>query len=67
MITIKLNNELIQIEKNCSLQTLLTQKGYQENCYAIALNQQFIPRAHHPQTQLTKNDIIDIILPMQGG
>lgn len=67
MMSIRLNNEVIKILKNQSLLHLLTEKGYTNNRYAVALNHHFVPRTQHAKTFLQENDAIEIIVPMQGG
>jgi len=67
MISIHFNDEIIEIEPNCSLANILEAKGYQDPGFAVALNRHFIPRKQHVNTILNSNDIIEIIVPMQGG
>lgn len=67
MITVHLNGELHQIEKNCSLIDFLIKQNYKTGCYAIMLNRNFLPSAYHEKTFLCEGDMIDTITPMQGG
>lgn len=43
------------------------QTSDENNTYAIAVNEQFVPRAHYASTQLNEGDRIEILSPMQGG
>jgi thiamine biosynthesis protein ThiS len=69
MMTILLNNEPMRVAESCDLLTLL------ESCLshslrpfcAIALNRRFVARERYSQTLLSENDIVDIVVPMQGG
>ena len=66
-ITLKLNNEMITVEKNTTLATLLDQLGYQDQSFAVAINECFIPRNQYSTTQLNTDDRVEIVTPMQGG
>ncbi|MET1254449.1 sulfur carrier protein ThiS [Aliikangiella maris] len=35
--------------------------------YAVAVNEQFIPRSQHSQQVLQEGDSIELVVPMQGG
>ncbi|KTD24037.1 MULTISPECIES: sulfur carrier protein ThiS [Legionella] len=67
MINIYLNNEKYQVKANESLQAFLLAHHYMELHFAIAINNQLIPRAAYGTTLLHENDRIDLIVPMQGG
>lgn len=62
-----LNEEKIKVEKSLSLLKLLEIHGYSEIKMAVAVNQVFIARTLHAETILHNNDVVDIIIPMQGG
>lgn len=65
MITIYLNDERQQIQAQQSLQEFIQDRS--EAHFAIAINQQFIPRSAYSTTSLQEGDRVDIIVPMQGG
>lgn len=67
MMTIYLNGDAVLVRDSCFLSDFLLEKGYIDDCYAVALNRSFIPRANHAATLLQENDLIEIIVPMQGG
>lgn len=67
MITIKLGGELINLTGETPLQTVLLQKGYTQSYFAVAINNQFIPRQDYDNIQLKHLDNVEIIMPMQGG
>jgi sulfur carrier protein len=67
MISIYLNNDNYQVKSNQSLQEFLLAYHHTELHFAIAINNQFIPRASYSTTLLQESDRIDIIVPMQGG
>ena len=35
--------------------------------YAVAVNQNFVPKSHYHNTQLCVGDELEILTPMQGG
>lgn len=67
MITICLNKQNLQIKPNCSLQDMLTEQAYTATHFAVAINCQVIPRDQYATIFLQDNDIVDIVMPMQGG
>lgn len=66
MINIYFNDESHQI-KSQSLQKFLLHKNHIDLHFAIAINNQFIPRTAYSTTLLSEDDRVDIIVPMQGG
>jgi sulfur carrier protein len=67
MKTVTLGNKLLSINQDTSLAELLINYEYSNEYYAVALNRTFIPRSHHAMIILNEGDVIDIVMPMQGG
>ncbi len=67
MKSIKFNHQTLNIENEITLAELLKAQGYTETHFAVAINQEFLPRAQYETTHLNENDSIEIVLPMQGG
>jgi sulfur carrier protein len=38
-----------------------------EGAFALALNNNFVPKSQYAETPITENDRIEIVAPMQGG
>ncbi len=38
-----------------------------EGTFALALNQNFVPKSQYAATAINENDRIEIVAPMQGG
>lgn len=38
-----------------------------EGAFALALNENFVPKSQYADTLLNENDRIEIVAPMQGG
>jgi sulfur carrier protein len=66
MINIYFNDESHQI-KSQSLQEFLLHQKHVDLHFAIAINNQFIPRTAYSTTLLSAGDRVDVIVPMQGG
>lgn len=66
-IQISLNNQRVWVAKSMNLHQLIVKMGYGTQKYAVAINQQFIPKTLHSETFINPNDEIDIVTPMQGG
>ncbi len=53
--------------KATNLAELLSECGYTTDRLATAVNETFVPRAQRSTTELTANDRVEILAPMQGG
>lgn len=67
MITIYLNDEIQEIEADCSLGDFLVRNAITAMHFALAINNQLITRSIYSRTRLNAGDRVDIIVPMQGG
>lgn len=54
-------------EENSTVLTLIEKNNSSNDCCAIALNGHVIPRSQYATTILKENDVIDIVIPMEGG
>ena len=52
---------------NTTVKDLLKQHQEAGVHFAVAINQQFVPRSAYQTTPLSDGDCVDIIVPMQGG
>ncbi len=64
---LRINGEVTEAEEGASVSDLLEKLGHTPGSVVVAINEQFIPRPRHPDTQLQANDRIEILAPMQGG
>lgn len=67
MIKIYLNAEQRILQNPTSLMEALTEWGYSDNFFAIAINRNFIPHSQYQTTFLQEGDTIEVVTPMQGG
>ncbi len=67
MVTIKLNDEALRLERPLDLAGVLAQRGYAGTGFAVALNGAFVPRGQHTATRLRDGDEITVLTPMSGG
>ncbi len=68
IINVQLNGESVRLaETQANLLSALESFGYAENFFAVAINNQFIPKSAYAETFLKENDQIEIVVPMQGG
>lgn len=65
-ITVSLNGETRELE-HCSLAAAIEQWAQQGQTFAVAVNEQFIPKGQYKSIQLQDNDRIELLVPMQGG
>ena len=66
---IKFNNNTIDLTqyKKLNLLEILELNDYKSGCYAVMINNVFVPKSNYSTKEINDNDQIDIILPMQGG
>jgi sulfur carrier protein len=56
------------LDNKCSLTKALETFQYElQPGFAVAVNQQFIPRSLYENTTIDANDCIEVVAPMQGG
>lgn len=67
MIDLLLNGDSKTIEANSSIAQALQLWGYQCKDIAVALNGDFVPRSQYGDIQLSADDKLDIVAPIQGG
>jgi sulfur carrier protein len=67
MINIFLNGESSSLNKPETLDLALMEWGYQDGCYAIAINETFVPRSQYHQQLINEGDRIDVVSPLEGG
>ena len=67
MITVTLNENLIEIEENTSISQLLQKTNTSINGIAIAINNEIVSKTNWEIQQFNNNDNILIIKATQGG
>lgn len=56
-----------ELEGVRTLKDVLIALGYEGNHFAVALNRSCVHRRELEDTQVSENDLIEILAPMQGG
>lgn len=64
---IVLNGVKVELNTNDSLQGLLELHGYRNAKVAVAVNGKFVPRVDYVETRVRDGDVIEVLIPMQGG
>lgn len=67
LITVWLNNEALKIAEHTSLSEAIDSWQFASRTFAIAVNEQFVPKNAYPSTLLKERDRIELLEPMQGG
>jgi len=62
-----INGELRQINESQNLAELVKELDIQSPNFAMALNQQVIPRSKYESTTINENDQIEIVHAVGGG
>jgi len=66
-ISVRINNEMTTLPRGLSVSALLTRLGYQQQNFAIAIYETFVPRSQYATTLIQADDTLEIVAPMQGG
>lgn len=67
MIKIMLNGKSLQLPESLIITDFLTQQGFINGSFALAINKEFIPKSFYKDKWLRHGDTVDIVTPMQGG
>ncbi len=67
MMKIQLNGEDKSLNANSNLYEAIEQWQLSGQNFAVAINEQFIPKSAYNSTQLSDGDRIELVVPMQGG
>ena len=67
MIEVFINGQPQQLTKNSSVEDAINQWQNQSIQFAVALNQQFVPKSSRASQQLENGDHLEIVTPIQGG
>jgi sulfur carrier protein len=66
-MNIRFNGELTEIDGALTLEQLLAQMPDLPENFAVALNENFVPRGAYGGTMVTAGDEVELVVPMQGG
>lgn len=67
-INITCNGSVHHVDAERNLKDVLTALGYaHDGTFAVAVNQQFVPRSDYMATRIQPHDQLEVIAPMQGG
>lgn len=61
------NGEEEQVESSVTVHAFLVGRGQNPKAVAIAINEEFVPRAKFDHTYLQDGDSLEVVAPMQGG
>ena len=67
MITVQLNGDKRELIEALLLPDALREWGYDGESFAVASNENFVPRSHYQQTRLCNQDLFEVVSPLQGG
>lgn len=67
MIEVFINGQAQKLSKNSSVEDAINQWQTQSTQFAVALNQQFVPKPSRASQQLENGDQLEIVTPIQGG
>lgn len=62
-----LNDNEVELQQNLALSQALLEWSYQSGTFAVAINQEFVPKSQYDTTFLKAGDRVDVVTPMQGG
>lgn len=63
---LNINGKLESLDGEHTIASLLHHRG-QDGRVAVAVNEEFVPRAAYGEVALKEGDEVEIVAPMQGG
>ena len=67
MINVTVNGQQAVYENPNSLAELLAATPDLPDTFAVAVNQVFIPKSNYASVKIAEGDLIELLVPMQGG
>lgn len=67
MITLQLNGENKTLKAGASITDAINDWQLSNKSFAIAVNEEFIPKSAYGDTSLIDDDKVELLIPMQGG
>ncbi len=67
MMKIQLNGEDKSLNSDSNLYEAIEEWQLLGQNFAIAINEQFIPKSAYNSTRLSEGDRVELVVPMQGG
>ena len=66
-IQVTLNGASSHIPCNQPLSAAMIAWNYQGECFAVAINETFVPRSQYSHTEIKSGDKIEVVSPLEGG
>lgn len=67
MITLQLNGEKKTLKAGSSITDAINDWQLEDKSFAVAVNEEFIPKSAYADVSLLEGDRIELLIPMQGG
>jgi sulfur carrier protein len=67
MITLQLNGEKKTLKAECSIIDAINDLQLADKSFAVAVNEEFIPKSAYADVFLKEGDSVELVIPMQGG
>ncbi|MFT4610591.1 MAG: sulfur carrier protein [Cellvibrionaceae bacterium] len=67
MITLQLNGETKTLTAGSSIIDAINDWQLADRSFAVAVNDEFIPKSAYADVSLIEGDRIELLIPMQGG
>jgi sulfur carrier protein len=67
MITLQLNGEKKTLKAECSIVEAINVLQLDDKSFAVAVNEEFIPKSAYADVFLKEGDRIELLIPMHGG
>ena len=66
-LKIVVNGKEAELQTSRDIQQALVELGYEGAHFAVALNEDFVPRAEYSQTTIQEGDKLEVLSPIRGG
>ena len=67
MLQILVNNQALSLPPGSTVSDALAAFGPSQGPFAVALNDEFLPKSRYHQQSLNNGDTLDLVAPVGGG
>lgn len=67
MLNIIVNGKPVTVEKSTSVAEALDELGFEGKHFAVALNEDFVPKTAYTETPIHDGDQLEVLAPLRGG
>lgn len=67
IVIVVVNGKKEKLERSHTVQEALVELGYEDTYFAVAVNEEFVPKLEYTRTPLKEGDRLEVLSPIRGG